>query len=75
MSDKQRITGNAERVRRYRTKHRRIDYVPAADVARIIEDCQKRYPTYCLADIIDRLIRAGHKAVSGNAGGSLVTDQ
>jgi len=56
------------RLRRYRTKHRRIDYFPSPDVHAIIEHHQAAGKEPCIAGILDGLIRAGHKAVSGNGG-------
>ncbi len=53
------------RIRRYRNNHRRIDYFPAPDVLTIIAHHQT-YGDPCIAGVIDDLIRAGHKAVSGN---------
>jgi len=59
------VSGNASRTRRYRTKHRRIDYVPADDVLPIIET-RRQQGEVCMAGVIDDLIRAGHAAmVSG----------
>jgi len=60
--------GNIERVRRYRAKHRRIDYAPAEDVTGIIELHLRAGLDNCLAGVIDRLIRAGNKTITGNAG-------
>lgn len=54
------------RARRYRLRHRRIDYVPAPDVMSIIEHHREIKPD-CVAGIIDKLLRLGHKAVAGNA--------
>ena len=61
------ITGNAARVRRYRAKHRRLDYTPAEDVLNIVERIAVVNPTRSWAEIIDYLVRAGHKAVSGKS--------
>lgn len=60
--------GNIERVQRYRAKHRRIDYAPADDVTAIIERHLRAGLDNCLAGVIDRLIRAGSKTITGNAG-------
>lgn len=51
------------RQQRYRDRHRRIDYAPAADVAKLIADLRAANPTKCTADLLDQLIRAGHKAL------------
>jgi hypothetical protein len=61
-------TGNRARVRRYRTHHRRIDYVPSPDVLPIIYHYIKIGTDPCLAGVIDYLIRTGHRAMSGNGG-------
>jgi hypothetical protein len=53
------------RQQRYRAKHRRIDYVPDAEVLAIIQKHAKLMP-WNLAGVIDALILAGDKAVSGN---------
>jgi hypothetical protein len=59
-------TGNRARVRRYRSKHPRIDYVPSAAAAKVIADCLARGLDNCKAGCIDRLVLAGHAAMSGN---------
>ena len=45
---KQTITGNKERVQRYRAKHRRFDYVPSPEALAAIErstrDCVTALP-------------------------------
>ena len=56
---------NAIRQQRYRAKHRRIDYVPDPDVLAIIQKHTKLMP-WNLAGVIDALIMAGDKAISGN---------
>ena len=53
--------GNNARVQRYRAKHRRIDYVPAADAFEIIKTCLDRKLDNCMAGVIDQLIRRGYK--------------
>lgn len=60
---------NTIRQQRYRAKHRRIDYVPDAAVLEIIEK-HFRANLWCLAGVIDALILAGDKAVSGNGSGN-----
>jgi hypothetical protein len=62
------LTGNKARVRRYRTIHRRIDYIPTPDVLQIIEHHLKMGTDPCLAGVIDYLIRAGQQAITGNGG-------
>ena len=54
---------------RYRARHRRIDYVPSPEVLAIIEGWLSAKLNNCRAGVIDDLIRAGHKAISGNAQG------
>ena len=63
-----RLTGNRARVRRYRTTHRRFDYVPSPDVLPIIQHHLKIGTDRCVAGVIDYLIRSGHQAVTGNGG-------
>ena len=63
-----RLTGNRARVRRYRTTHRRFDYVPSPDVLPIIQHHLKIGTDRCVAGVIDRLIRSGHQAITGNGG-------
>ena len=68
MSEKLRLTGNRARVRRYRTLHRRIDYVPSPDVLPVIQHHLKIGTDPCWAGVIDYLIRSGHQAITGNGG-------
>lgn len=56
------------RLQRYRQKHTRLDYYPSPDVADIIAFHQASGKEPCIAGILDGLIRAGHRAVSGNGG-------
>ena len=62
------LRGNRARVQRYRTLHRRIDYVPSHDVLPIIQYYLKIGTDPCLAGVIDYLIRSGHQAITGNGG-------
>ena len=62
------LTGKRARVQRYRTIHRRIDYVPGPDVLQIIEHHLKIGNGPCLAGVIDYLIRSGQQAITGNGG-------
>jgi hypothetical protein len=62
------VGGNRTRVRRYRTLHRRIDYVPSPDVLPIIQHYVKIGTDPCLVGVIDYLIRSGHQAITGNGG-------
>lgn len=57
------------RVQRYRAKHRRIDYAPTADALVLIERHLAAGLDNRAAGVIDRLILAGHKAITGNAQG------
>jgi hypothetical protein len=68
MLDTGSLTGNRARVRRYRTLHRRIDYVPSFDVLPIIQHYLEIGTDPCLAGVIDYLIRSGHQAITGNGG-------
>ena len=67
-----RLTGNRERVRRYRALHRRFDYVPSHDVRQIIEHHLKIGTDTCAAGVIDFLVRSGQQAfersITGNGG-------
>ncbi len=63
MSEPQPIAGNVARMRRYRAKHRRIDYVPADDILEIIEAHLAHGLSNCLAGVIDVLVKAGHEAL------------
>ena len=56
------------RLERYRITHSRIDYYPSPDVADIIKHHQANSSEPCIAGILDGLIRAGHRSVSGNEG-------
>ena len=60
ISSTARLNGNRARVRRYRTPHRRIDYVPSPDVLPIIQHHLKIGRDPYLAGVIDYLIRSGH---------------
>ena len=53
-------------VDRYRQRNRRIDYVPAPRILALIEDYKAQGLNNCLSGVIDDLVRAGHKAISGN---------
>ena len=68
ISEISRLGGNRTRVRRYRSLHRRIDYVPSPDVLPIIEHHLKIGSDPYLAGVIDYLIRSGHQAITGNGG-------
>ena len=53
-------------MQRYRARHRRIDYVPSPDVLAIIEAHLGARLDNCAAGVIDKLIEAGHRAMSEN---------
>lgn len=53
-------------VRKWREANRRLDYSPAADTLRIIEQHLAAGLDRCTVGVIDRLVRAGHRAISGN---------
>ena len=55
------------RMQRYRAKHRRIDYVPSPLVLAAIERHLAAGLDNGIAGVIDHLIDAGDKAVTGNA--------
>lgn len=54
------------RVQRYRATHRRIDYAPSPTVLAAIDRHLAEGLCNCIAGVIDRLIEAGDKAVTGN---------
>ncbi|MCR4305127.1 MAG: hypothetical protein NUV63_13055 [Gallionella sp.] len=54
------------RVQKYRATHRRIDYAPSATVLAAIERHLAAGLDNCIAGVIDQLIDAGDKAVTGN---------
>ena len=54
------------RLQRYRQSHQRIDYYPSHDVMDIIAHHKANSSEPCIAGIIDGLVRAGHRAISGN---------
>ncbi len=57
---------NRARVRRYRSKNQRIDYVPAPDVLEMIQHHLKAELDNCRPGVIDKLVRLGHQAITGN---------
>ena len=58
---------NQTRVKRYRAKHRRIDYAPGPDAQAIIEKHLRTNPNnYSLAGMLDYLVQAGDSVISGN---------
>jgi hypothetical protein len=57
-------TGNRARVRRYRAKHRRIDYIPSSAALAIIEAWCARKLDNCTSGVIDRLVLAGNMALT-----------
>lgn len=65
-TDSKPSTGNRARVHRYRTTHRRIDYVPSAEALKVINARLSQGLDNCAAGVIDRLILAGDRAMSGN---------
>lgn len=57
------------RVQRYRATHRRIDYAPSAEALVLIERHLAAGLDNCAAGVIDRLIAAGDKVITGNGQG------
>ncbi len=57
------------RLRRYRQRNRRYEFYPSPDVADIIEHHLENGTEKCIAGVLDGLIRAGHRAVTGNGRG------
>ena len=60
------VDAHLPRLQRYRQRNRRLDYYPSPDVADIISHHQTNSSEKCVAGILDGLIRAGHRIVSGN---------
>lgn len=54
------------RVQRYRATHRRIDYVPSVAVLAAIDRHLAARLDNCIAGVIDQLVVAGDRAISGN---------
>ena len=54
------------RVQKYRATHRRIDYAPSMSVLAAIERHLDAGLDNCFAGVIDQLIEAGDKAITGN---------
>ena len=54
------------RLRRYRQRNRRYEFYPSPDVADIIAHHLETGVEKCIAGVLDGLIRAGHRAVTGN---------
>ena len=54
------------RVQKYRATHRRIDYAPAQPALAAIERHLAAGLDNCIAGVIDKLIEAGDKAITGN---------
>ena len=63
--DSSRITARA-RVQKYRATHRRIDYAPSPTVLAVIERHLAAGLDNCIAGVLDHLIEAGDKAITGN---------
>jgi len=59
-------TGNKARMQRYRSTHRRIDYVPCPEALAAIE--MHKGLDNCLAGVLDQLILAGNKALPEMSG-------
>ncbi|OGS81401.1 MAG: hypothetical protein A2Z94_04385 [Gallionellales bacterium GWA2_55_18] len=57
------------RVQRYRATHRRIDYAPSPTVLAAIDRHLAAGLDNCIAGVIDKLIEAGDKVVTGNVQG------
>lgn len=66
MSDTTGKARNRERVRRYRAKHRRFDYAPSPTALAAIEMHKGLDANGVMAGVLDHLILAGSKAISGN---------
>lgn len=67
LPDTARVEGMARgRVKRYRKTHRRIDYAPSPEALAVIEKHLCAEVENSLAAMINRLIVAGDKIISGN---------
>jgi hypothetical protein len=64
-----RAAANRARVAKWRKSNPRIDYAPAADVLPVIAAVHASRPDLAKAEVIDALIRAGHKEITGSGGG------
>jgi hypothetical protein len=54
------------RLQRYRQRNRRFEFYASPDVADIIDHHLNTGSEKCIAGVLDGLIRAGHRAVTGN---------
>ena len=54
------------RVQKYRATHRRIDYAPSQVVLAVIDRHLAAGLDNCIAGVLDQLIEAGDKAITGN---------
>lgn len=54
------------RVQKYRATHRRIDYAPSPVVLAVIDRHLAAGLDNCIAGVLDHLIEAGDKAITGN---------
>ena len=61
-------TSSTGRVQRFRSKHRRLEYVPGAEALKVIDTWRAANPTLPLSRILDHLFVAGNAVlVAGNA--------
>ena len=56
-------TSSTGRVQRFRSKHRRLEYVPGASALKVIETWRAANPSLPLSAILDHLIVAGNAAL------------
>ena len=68
MTTNQAMTSSLQRLRQRR---RRVDYYPSADAAAIIESAAIGDGKKCISEVIDSLVTAGLRTVSGNSGDAL----
>ena len=57
------------RVQRFRQRNTRIDYYPSNDVANLLAYHEAASEGMTVGEVINALVRAGHKVVSGSAVG------
>ena len=56
-------TSSTNRVQRFRTKHRRLEYVPGTSALKVIETWRAANPSLPQSAILDHLIVAGNAAL------------
>lgn len=57
-------------VARYRQRNRRFDYSPSPEALAVIEHHRNTGTEPTLAGVLDMLVLAGHRAITGNQAGA-----